>query len=311
MPIRPESTQPRLEALEQRLLMSSGPLITEFMAANDSTLADIDGEFPDWIEIHNPTAATISLDGWYLTDDLAEPTAWRMPDPTGGVDVPIGPGGYLIVFASGKDRSVAGAELHTNFKLNSDGEDLALVAPDGVTFATVYDAYPAMPPDASYGLAPTAAATLVGSPAAAAAIVPTDGELDDAWKQVGFDDSSWPAGETAVGYENGSGYEPLLDISFRDEMYGIATTAYVRIPFTVSDPTAFSVLTLRMKYDDGFAAFLNGVLVAAANAPTTLAWDGSDPASSKPLWRTAPTSKRASQLTSPADSVFTCSKFLV
>ena len=42
------------------------PLITEFMAANDSTLADEDGEFSDWIEIHNPDSTPISLAGYHL-----------------------------------------------------------------------------------------------------------------------------------------------------------------------------------------------------------------------------------------------------
>ena len=34
-------------------------------------------------------------------------------------------------------------------------------------------------------------------------------------------------------------------------------------------------LTLRVRYDDGFAAFLNGALVASANAPAVLDWNSS------------------------------------
>ena len=44
-------------------------LITEFMAANKSTLADEDGVHPDWIELFNPGNAPVNLDGWSLTDD--------------------------------------------------------------------------------------------------------------------------------------------------------------------------------------------------------------------------------------------------
>ncbi len=55
----------------------------------------------------------------------------------------IGPGGYIVVLASGKDRAVAGSELHTNFKLDGDGEYLALVQPDGATITQEHaPAYP-------------------------------------------------------------------------------------------------------------------------------------------------------------------------
>ena len=43
----------RLEALESRQLLDGAPIISEFMAINDSTLADEDGEYTDWIEVFN------------------------------------------------------------------------------------------------------------------------------------------------------------------------------------------------------------------------------------------------------------------
>ena len=125
----------------------SGPIITEFMASNGSTLADEDGDFSDWIEIHNPTAEAIHLNAWYLTDDEEDLTMWRFPMVTIPAD------GYLVVFASGKDRAVAGEQLHTNFSLSRSGEYLALVRPDGVTI--VQEFAPEFPPqmrDVSYGL---------------------------------------------------------------------------------------------------------------------------------------------------------------
>lgn len=74
-------------------------LLNEFMASNRSTIADEDGEFSDWIELHNPTSAEIALGGWGLSDNPAEPFKWRFPD---GVVIPQH--GYLLVWASGKDR---------------------------------------------------------------------------------------------------------------------------------------------------------------------------------------------------------------
>jgi CotH kinase protein/Lamin Tail Domain/Chitobiase/beta-hexosaminidase C-terminal domain len=116
------------------------------MANNTHTLADADGDYSDWVEIYNPDTAPVNLAGWYLTDDASSLTKWQFPSQT------IPAGGFLVVFASDKDRAVAGAELHTNFKLSASGEFLGLVKPDGVSAAWTYA--PAFPPqfsDISYG----------------------------------------------------------------------------------------------------------------------------------------------------------------
>src|SRR2546422_6674568 len=73
-------------------------LITEFMANNASILADEDGDFSDWIEIHNAGSDTVDLLDWSLTDNASSLTQWRFPSTN------IPPGGFLVVFASQKDR---------------------------------------------------------------------------------------------------------------------------------------------------------------------------------------------------------------
>jgi len=97
-------------------------IINEFMAANTHGLTDEDGDYSDWIEIHNTGATPINLAGWALSDDPADPAKWRFPDMS------LAGYSYLIVSASGKDRKPAGvdAPLHTNFKLQREGEFLAL-----------------------------------------------------------------------------------------------------------------------------------------------------------------------------------------
>ena len=105
----------------------AGPIISEFMAVNNSVLADEDGDFSDWIEIRNPDASAISLAGYHLTDDVGDLTKWTFPA------VNLNAGATLVVFASNKDRALPAGELHTNFKLSAGGEYLALVKPDGVT----------------------------------------------------------------------------------------------------------------------------------------------------------------------------------
>ena len=115
--------------------------------------------------------------------------------------------------------------------------------------------------------------------APAKAFVPTDGSLGLSWTQVGFDDSAWPAGQTGVGYERASGYEGLIGLDVGAAMYGANASAFIRIPFTVDDPRDFESMTLRMKYDDGFVAWLNGVEIARRNAPATPEWNSAATAS--------------------------------
>ncbi len=132
--------------LRIRVALPGEPVISEFMADNSEGLLDENGEPSDWIELCNSTGDPAALDGYYLTDDSGSLTKWRIPDVT------IAPGGYLVVFASGLDRAVAGSQLHTNFSLNAAGEYLALVKPDGVTVVTEFSpTYPDQRPDISYG----------------------------------------------------------------------------------------------------------------------------------------------------------------
>jgi len=176
------------EPLEPRLVLDAGMLvISELMAVNDSTLADEDGRYSDWIEIYNPTDVTVHLDDWYLSDEAASPTMWQFPD------VPLGAKDYLIVFASDKDRSIAGGELHTNFQLAGNGEYLALIrAEDAAPLYTFSLEYPQQYPDVSYGLAQVTS-TLVRPGDKLSYVVPTASEapLETDWTVADFDDSIW------------------------------------------------------------------------------------------------------------------------
>ena len=248
---------------------NAGLRISEFMASNDSTLLDEDGESSDWIEIYNPVEdnTAINLDGYALSDDPLLLQKWTFPDTQ------LAPGSRLVVFASGKDRAVTGSELHTNFSLERNGEFLALVAPDGITTLSVFDTYPEQFEDVSYGLGtalPPVSATIINDNASCRWIVPSTTTAN--WQETDFDDSLWAEGNTGIGYERGVGgitYTELLGTNGNVEAgtFNITGTCYVRIPFSLDGANTVTSLNLRMKYDDGFIAYLNGTIVASANAP--------------------------------------------
>ncbi|RIK75719.1 MAG: hypothetical protein DCC68_20750 [Planctomycetota bacterium] len=114
--------------------------------------------------------------------------------------------------------------------------------------------------------------TLISPTAAARALVPANNALGTTWRggNEPFNDSAWQAGTFGVGYESSSGYEPYIGLNVGGAMQGVNTSVYVRSTFALEDPANVTALTLRMRYDDGFAAFLNGVQVAAAQAPAEL-----------------------------------------
>ncbi|MBN1845311.1 MAG: lamin tail domain-containing protein, partial [Sedimentisphaerales bacterium] len=141
-------------------------VISEFMADNEGSVTTrVNGHLvhPDWLELYNPSEATVDLGGCYLTDNSADRTKW--PIPAGTI---LPGGGYLVIFASSKLQEDYPDNfpfvddlgyLHTNFSLNNEGEYLALVRPDGQNVEFEYprdypdtEEYPTQYDDWSYGL---------------------------------------------------------------------------------------------------------------------------------------------------------------
>ncbi len=181
------------------LWSQSTPFISEFMAENAGFLLDEDGDSPDWIELHNPGTNAVNLADWCLTDSANNLTKWRFPATN------IGPGQFLVVFASDEDRRVAGHPLHTNFKLDGEGEYLALVKPNGLTVVSEFA--PQFPPqvvNVSFGLAVQQSRSLIILTNTAGRLhIPTSATLHETWTQPGFDDSSWMGATNGIGYELG------------------------------------------------------------------------------------------------------------
>ena len=247
--------------------------ISEIMADNGGSKLDEDGDSPDWIELYNTSDSPVSLDGWYLTDDAAALTQWSFPATT------LPAKSFLIVFASDKNRSVAGSELHTNFKLSASGEYVALVQPNGSTIEDAFT-FPAQQKDISYGYAFSSSGTatvILDAGAACTAHIPTGAGDATGWKQNEFNDTGWQSGTTGVGYEASPGgtydYTSLVGLNVSAMRY-VNSTVYIRVPFSLTGAGSVTSLKLKMKYDDAFVAYINGTQVlASSQAPTTLSWN--------------------------------------
>jgi hypothetical protein len=261
------------------VLSASGAqvIISEFMAKNDSTLIDGDGNYSDWIELYNTGDDAVTLTGWYLSDDADDLTQWTFPTKS------IAAGEHLVIFASGQDTvgyTDSLGYLHTNFKLGASGESVVLTQSDKVTIEHSFIDYPDQDDDVSYGLAQDSSYSyLIVEEQDATAFVGTS-EPSSSWKTASFDDASWSSAQTGVGYDKDSTYEINLDLE--EDMFDdssrpptIYNSAYIRVEFDVTDASEIEQLALRMKYDDGFVAYLNGTEVASANAPSSLSYASS------------------------------------
>jgi hypothetical protein len=201
-------------------------VISEFMADNETTLPDEDGDFSDWIEIVNNSPVAVDLAGWSLTDNDGDLNKWVFPSTN------LQAGAYLVVFASSKDRRTPGEELHTSFNLSAGGEYLALVKPDQVTIATAFaPEYPPQLPDVAYGYGRLLTeTTLVSTSAPVRLHVPANAGLGTNWTQAGFNDAGWTAGINGVGYDTGG--EDPGEASYQASLLALEPVLYWRLDET-------------------------------------------------------------------------------
>jgi len=254
----------------------------------------------DFVELYNPHPQPAALGGMYLTDNpVTQPDEHRIVELSF-----IPPQGFTVFQANdGNDPS----EL--DFKLSSDGEMIGLFdaglnlidqvlygpqttdvsqgrAPDG---SSNYEFFGLPTPGVSNPQPPTLITTttvLAPENATKRAIIPTSaGHVGETWKaDPDFDDSSWlpcigsPGG---VGFETHPtdpvNYVSLITCDVETQMDNNNETCYIRIPFTVdgADLADFTGMTLKIRYDDGFVPYINGVelVTARRNFSGTPQWD--------------------------------------
>ncbi len=244
--------------------------ITEFMASNTGILRDEDGDSSDWIEIYNGTAVPVNLSGWSLTDNATSLRKWLFPSTNLAANT------FMIVFASGKNRAIPGAPLHSNFQLGAGGEYLALLDPHTNVVSAFAPFYPPQAANVSYGvakLAPPQSFITNGSPLRYAVI--TNDLLGTNWIAATFDDSTWSAGTNFIGYETApEDYNGRYKTDVRTLMFNRSPSCLIRLPFVVSNATDWTAWKLHLQADDGVVIWLNGEEIIRYFAPdNTLLWN--------------------------------------
>jgi hypothetical protein len=265
----------QFESLEPKMVLAANLVISEFMASNSNSLKDEDGDASDWIEIHNADSVAVNLQDWYLSDNSANLSKWAFPSGE-----TIQPGDYLIVFASGKNRAIAGSQLHTNFSLAAGGEYLGLSyddSVDGLDAVSELDPAPQQE-DVSYGFNQTFETdSLLGPAAPVQVLVPSvangGSTLGNTWTQPGFTPTGWTNGAGGVGWDAGTDFDSLIGTDVQTAMQDNNASAFIRYPFAGVDPANIDDLKLDVNYDDGFIAYLNGTEVARRNAPEDATWN--------------------------------------
>ena len=102
--------------------------INEVLILNNSNYVDSYGNRGAWIEIFNSAYNKVNIGGCYLTDDLNNPTKYKIPrnDPNTVIPSRF----YLIFWA---DNKTTHGTFHLNFKLDSTSKVIALYSGDGKT----------------------------------------------------------------------------------------------------------------------------------------------------------------------------------
>ncbi|MHC5076675.1 MAG: lamin tail domain-containing protein, partial [Planctomycetota bacterium] len=155
-------------------------------------------------------------------------------------------------------------------------DELTMNASGGTIYYTLDGTDPRRP-GISYNI------TLVPENASKKVLIPTQYDPGDStWRtDPYFDDSGWGdydfiSGKYgSIGYDEYSNYLPYITYDVENQMKNINTSCYIRIPFNINaeDLVKLNLMTLRLRYDDGIVAYLNGIEIARSNFLGLPSWD--------------------------------------
>jgi hypothetical protein len=156
------------------------------------------------------------------------------------------------------------------------GESLTLTASDsGTIYYTIDGTDPLVP-------AVVDGQELIGESAPVAILIPNveNGGAAEGfeWRQLAAPSNidQWMQGVAGIGYDEGTDYLPFIETDLESQMADVNASAFLRFEFDVAedfDATNVSELSLEMRYDDGFVAYLNGTKVVGVSEPDPLTWN--------------------------------------
>jgi hypothetical protein len=253
-----------------------GPLVNEIVSDNSGSVLDDTGQISDWIELFNPTAGTVALDGWTVSDDWTVPALHTLPD---GLLLP--PGGHMVLWADGSPEPTG---THLPFRLAAAGEAVGLFRPGGEVADWVE--FPSLGEDEAYARLPDGSDSWAvvgrGTPGAPnadlqATTVPVvapgavwryrDDGVDPGpgWTTAAFDDGAWRQGPAPLGYGDPVSTEVGYGPNPSDKH---ATTWFRRTVSIPPDlPGAASALRVSLRADDGGVVWLNGQELGRVRMP--------------------------------------------
>jgi hypothetical protein len=123
-----------------------------------------------------------------------------------------------------------------------------------------------------YSIAQSKPVVLVSEETKTRYVIPVE-DLGNAWHSLDYDDSQWTPGAGGIGFDWGRDYLAFIGNDILNDMWGVNASCLIRIPFNVLDPSVYGRLIFKLRYDDGFAAYLNGVQVTQKHAPDVVTWN--------------------------------------
>ena len=108
-------------------------------------------------------------------------------------------------------------------------------------------------------------------------ITASNKEEDRAWRTPGHPDEAWNVGTASMSLDPSGDYPTMGDTDLTDIWEENSVGLFIRISFEYEPIENLSGLSLRLRYNDGFVAYLNGVEVARSNAPRIIKWDSIAP----------------------------------
>ncbi len=259
-------------ALCPSTILNAQVIISEILANNRSLERDNYGEYSDWLELHNPTTAPVSLWDWGLSDDQNNLKQWWIPN------LILSPGESIRIWCSGRnDRNPKGS-LHANFKLSSSGERIFLSRPNENVACFVLDyRNTQQSPNITFGCASsTYSSSLIKDSSPATYLLPRPGDSVPAdWFKPQYDDTHWKQGYAPFGMDRQStptnASEIRTDLSM--QVSAEAQRGLFRIPIQITQAQIDKTPELSIRFKDGIRCYLNGELIARRGVMKGNLWD--------------------------------------